>query len=69
MKFLDADVRKPLAAVSEMVDEGSTVVFSRKWGSFVENDTTGERIPLTRKNGVFVMRLEAAGDGGKVKKG
>ena len=28
MKFLDADVRKPLVAVSAMEDEGKTVVFS-----------------------------------------
>ena len=29
MKFLDADVKRPLGAVCEMVDEGNTVVFSR----------------------------------------
>jgi ribosomal protein L14 len=33
MKFLDADVKKPLGAVSAMEDEGNTVVFSRKWGA------------------------------------
>ena len=33
MKFLDADVKKPLGALSAMEDEGNTVVFSRKWGS------------------------------------
>jgi len=32
MRFLDADVKKPLGAVSAIVDEGNTVVFSRKWG-------------------------------------
>ncbi len=32
MRFLDSDVRKPLAAVTAMNDEGNTVVFSRKWG-------------------------------------
>ena len=29
MKFWDAEVQKPLGAVSAMVDEGNTVVFSR----------------------------------------
>ena len=60
MKFLDADVKKPLAAVSAMEDEGNTVVFSKKWGSYVENDETGERIPLERRGGTYVMILEAA---------
>jgi hypothetical protein len=30
MKFLDADVKKPLGAVRPMEDEGNTVVFSKK---------------------------------------
>jgi hypothetical protein len=69
MKFLDADVKKPLGAVSAMEDEGNTVVFSRKWGSYVENDKTGERIPMERKGGVYVMVLNAMDSkGNKVKK-
>jgi len=69
MKFLDADVKKPLGAVSAMEDEGNTVVFSRKWGSYVENDKTGERIPMVRKGGVYVMVLNAVdGKGDKMKK-
>ena len=69
MKFLDADVKKPLGAVSAMEDEGNTVVFSKKWGSYVENDATGERIPMVRKGGVYVMVLQAVdGKGNKVKK-
>ena len=63
MKFLDSDVKKPLAAAGEIVEQGNTVVLSGKWGSYIENDTTGEKIPLTKKNGVFVMRLEAAEEG------
>ena len=69
MKFLDADVKKPLVAVSAMQDEGNTVVFSKKWGSYVENDFTGERIPLERRGGTYVMILEgAAKNDGKGKK-
>ena len=69
MKFLDADVKKPLGSVSAMEDEGNTVVFSRKWGSYVENDETGERIPMVRKAGTYVMVLDAVDeDQNKVKK-
>ena len=60
MKFLDADVKKPLEAVSAMEDEGNTVVFSKKWGRYVENDETGERIPMERRGGTYVMILEGA---------
>ena len=56
-KFLDADVKRPLASVSANVDEGNVVVFGQH-ESFIEN-TTGQRIPMCRRNGVFVMRLDA----------
>ena len=68
MKFLDADVQRPLGAVSAIADEGNTVVFSRKQGSNVENDETGERIPMMRKGGTFVMMLQAVGEKGNVQK-
>lgn len=65
MIFVDANVNKPLAAVSAMVDEGNSVVFSKKWGSYVVNDATGENIELVRrgcdregKGGTFAMVLE-----------
>ena len=60
MKFLDADVKKPLEAISAMNDEGNTVVFSKKWGNFVERDEKGERIPLERRGGTFVMVMNSA---------
>ena len=58
MRFLDADVKRPLGAVSAIVDEGNDVIFSAK-GSYIENCETKERIPMIRKNGVFVIQLEA----------
>jgi hypothetical protein len=58
MRFLDTDVRKPLAAVSAMNDEGNTVVFSRKWGNYVENDETKERIKMERVGDTFEMVLK-----------
>ena len=57
MKFLDADDKRPLASVSAIVDEGNVVVFGQH-ESFIENVSTGQRIPMCRRNGVFVMRLD-----------
>ena len=57
MKFLDADVRIQLASVSAIVDERKVVVFGQN-ESFIENVSTGHRIPMCRRNGVFVMRLD-----------
>ena len=58
MRFLDSDVKKHLASVSAMNDEGNTDVFSRKWGSYVENDSTGEKISMERVGETFEMVLK-----------
>ena len=55
MRFLDSGVKKPLAAVSAMNDEGNTVVFSKNWGSYIENDTIGEKIMIERVGDTFEM--------------
>ena len=65
MKFLDSDVKKPLGAVSAMEDEGNTVCFSQKWGRFIENDETGERIYFERKNNTYVMKLKVKTEANK----
>ena len=68
MKFLDADVQKPLVSVVAIVDEGNTVV-SKKEGPHIENDFTKERIPMARKNGVYMLELDVdTGSGVKRKK-
>ena len=59
MRFLDSDVKKPLATVSAMNDEGNTIVFSKKWGNYVENDLTGEKIRMERVGDTFEMILKA----------
>ena len=59
MRFLDADVKKPLGAVSAMEDEGNTVCFRKKYGRFVENDETGKCIYFERKNNTYVMEVKA----------
>ena len=48
MKFLDADVKRPLASVRAIVDEGNIVVLGLQ-ESYIENTSTGERIPMNRK--------------------
>ena len=58
MRFLDSDVQRNWAAVSAMNDEGNTFVFSRKWGSYIEKDVTGEKIPMERVGETLEMVLK-----------
>ena len=51
-----------------MEDEGNTLVFSRKWGSYVENDVTGQMIELERQGDTYVMKLQIAEETGVTKK-
>jgi hypothetical protein len=57
MNFSVTDCKKPLAAVSKIVDKGNRVVFDNE-ESFIENKKTGERIPLERERGTYVMVVE-----------
>ena len=68
MNFLVTDVKKPLAAVSAIVDEGNVVVFGPgPWGSFIQNVGSGEKIFMERKRGTYVMRVKyEEGAGGRV---
>ena len=66
MRFLDADVKRPLASVSAIVDEGKVVVFGPQ-DSYIENISTGQRIPASRRKGVFMVHLDARA-GSKVTK-
>ena len=58
MTFLDADVKRLLAHVGATVDEGNVVVFGQQ-DSYIENMSTGHRIPMRRRNGAFVVQLDA----------
>ena len=57
MNFSVTDCKKPLAAVSKIVDKGNRVVFDAD-GSFIENKVTGEKIALERERGTYVMLVE-----------
>ena len=70
MQFLVTDVKKTLAAVSAVVDEGNVVVFGLgPWGSFIQNVNTGEKIFMERKKGTYVIRVKyEGGPGGDAQK-
>ena len=53
--FLDADVERPLASASAIVDEGNRVVF----GSTESHVALGQTVPSCRKNGARVLQLDA----------
>ena len=57
MTFQATGVRKPLAAVSRIVQKGNRVVFSPE-GSFIENVKTGKRIELEPEGGTYVMNVQ-----------
>ena len=58
MKFLDADVKRPLASVSAIVDQGNVVVFGPD-DAYIENVATKQRVKMKRRRGVFVLELNA----------
>ena len=59
MKFLMTDVRKPLAAVSAIVEAGNEVVFKPGvYDSFILNPRTGEKVQLKREKGTYTMEVE-----------
>ena len=68
MTFQGAKVRKPLLAVSGVIDKGNVVVFDGSVSFILQNSCAGVacvrkaitgvqgRMPLHAKNGVFVLR-------------
>ena len=65
MQLLEAGVKRPLGSVAEIVDEGNMVVF-RKQGSYIQNETTGEKLWMERRGGMFILSLKGL-DAEKVK--
>ena len=54
MRFQITNVKKPLATVSRIIQAGHKAVFDAD-GSYLQNKSTGEIIPLREKNGLFVL--------------
>ena len=50
------DVTKALLSVRKMVDAGNRVVFDKR-GSYVEHCQTGERMYMTEKAGMYVIKV------------
>jgi hypothetical protein len=42
-------------SVRKIVDNGNKVVFGKQ--SYIEDETTGQRIPLVEKGGMFMLKL------------
>ena len=56
MGFQVTDVRKPLAAVSRIVDKGNRVVFGPKpEDNYIMNIQTGKKMFMKREKGVFIL--------------
>ena len=58
MKAQVCDVNKALLSVHRVVQAGNRVVFSTS-GSFVQDEQTGERMPLEDKGGMYTLQLLA----------
>ena len=67
--FQVTDVNKLLAAVSKILDQGNSVLFTREGqGSCIINNKTNDRVYIKEEKGVFVLDVEffephGAGDG------
>ena len=52
-------IRKPLAAASRVTAKGNRVVLDDEGcDSFIENKSTGKKIPLYLVNGIYEMEVE-----------
>ena len=58
MAFHLVDSKRILAAVFMIMDADNTVVFSKRWGCYIENDVTGERMKVVRTKGVFMVKVK-----------
>ena len=54
LTFQVAKVKKALASVARICDQGNRVVYEAG-GGYIENKTTGKRINLERRNNVYVL--------------
>ena len=50
------NVNKSLLSVSKVTSGGSRVVFDKS-GSYIEDKTTGRRVHLTERNGMYMLKL------------
>ena len=53
--FQVADVHKPLLSISGCADMGFDCYLS-EWGGFISDRVSGERIPLERRDNLYIMK-------------
>ena len=58
MKSQVCEVNKALLSVHRCVQAGNKVGFAAS-GSYIEDGTSGETMPLTEKGGMYMLRLWA----------
>ncbi len=51
------DVNKALLSVKKVIAAGNQVVFGSKEGSYIESNTTGERMWLEERGGMYILEL------------
>ena len=52
-----AKVHKTLISVGKLEEAGNSVVISRRWGAYIEDDQTGERTYMRRRGGLYEIDL------------
>ncbi len=66
LSFVEMNVHRPLASVSQMVKKGNMVVFGHsKKGAFVYNKATGLEHPLEERNGIYILPVWVTENKGK----
>ena len=66
--FQVADVHKPLLSITRLADNGYVCALGGK-GGYLEDTVTGERVPLYRKNNLYVMKAWIRQSPGFVRQG
>ena len=56
MSFEDTDATKPLVAVRRIMEKDNEVHFGKEW--YIRNVHTGERIPMRRQGGSYVIDID-----------
>ena len=52
-------LQKPLASAARIIEKGNQIVFNDSEGkSYIQNHSTGKKVPLHKENGVCVMNVE-----------
>ena len=66
LSFVEMNVHRPLASVSQMVKKGNMVVFGHpKKGASVYNRATGLEHPLEERNGIYILPVWVTENKGK----